>query len=162
MAGHTYQGTVVGSSDFDKENDAVILRKAMKGLGSDERAIIDLVATRTNEQRQEIRQYYKACYGRELADDFKSELSGNFKDVIVGLMDSPDVYDATCLRKAMKGLGTDEKALVEILCTRTNEQIAAIKEAYKTEFKRSLEKDIEGDTSGDFKRLFISHVCGWT
>ena len=31
-----------------------------------------------------------------------------------------------------QGLGTDEQVLVEIICTRTNEQINAFKQSYKT------------------------------
>ena len=58
----------------------------------------------------------------------------------------------------MKGLGTDEATLIEILASRTNEQINAIKVAYKTEMKRDLESDIMSETSGHFKRLLVRMV----
>lgn len=61
----------------------------------------------------------------------KSELSGNLERITVEFMEEKTKYDAHCLRSAMKGLGTDESVLVEILCTRTNSEIQAIKEAYK-------------------------------
>ena len=56
----------------------------------------------------------------------------------------------------LKGAGTDEGCLVEILCTRTNEEIEAIKEAYKLKYETTLEEDIVGDTSGDFRRFMVS------
>ncbi len=40
--------------------------------------------------------------------------------------------DADALHKAMKGLGTDEKALISILCHRTNAQRVLITQAYKS------------------------------
>jgi hypothetical protein len=39
--------------------------------------------------------------------------------------------DADALHKAMKGFGTDEKALISILCHRTCDQRASINLAYK-------------------------------
>ena len=54
---------------------------------------------------------------QELADDLKSELTGDFEEVILGLLMRPVEYDAFCLNKAVKGLGTNEAVLIGILCT---------------------------------------------
>ena len=75
---------------------------------------------------------------------------------MLALMTPTATYDAQQLRAAMRGLGTDEATLIEILASRTNEQIHAIKTAYKTEMKRDLESDIMSETSGHFKRLLVS------
>jgi len=80
---------------------------------------------------------------------------------VVALMTPPLVFLAHELRRAMKGAGTDESSLIEILC-RSNAEIKAIKTTYETEFSgRSLEKDLASETSGHFKRLLISQCnCG--
>ena len=53
--------------------------------------------------------------------DLHSELGGHLRTAVLALMETKAVYDAHCLRNAMKGLGTDESVLIEILCTRTNQ-----------------------------------------
>ena len=50
--------------DFDPKSDAEILRKAMKGFGTDEKAIIKVLANRSNYQRQEIEKAFKTMYGK--------------------------------------------------------------------------------------------------
>ena len=43
-----------------------------------------------------------SCLLQDLVKEFKSELTGNFEDFIVALMDKKTLYDAKCLRRAMK------------------------------------------------------------
>ncbi len=43
----------------------------------------------------------------------------------------PAEFDATELRTAMAGAGTTESTLIEILATRSNAEIAAIRTTYK-------------------------------
>lgn len=75
-------------------------------------------------------------------------------------MRTPAEYGARELRKAMKGPGTDEETLIEIICTKCNEEIEEIKEKYNELFDRDLESDVESETRGDFKRLLIAILQG--
>ena len=86
---------------------------------------------------------------------------------LVALLQTQPKYDAVELHRAMKGLGTNEKNLIELLATRTNEELEAakleeMKETERTDdcrntfymnYNKTLEDAIGGDTSGDFKKL---------
>ena len=48
------------------EADAEALRKAMKGFGTDEDALIKIVANRTNAQSMQIKDKYKQMFGSDL------------------------------------------------------------------------------------------------
>ncbi|MEQ2219261.1 hypothetical protein XENOCAPTIV_015014 [Xenoophorus captivus] len=58
------RGTVKASANFNASADAEVLHKAMKGLGTDEAAILQLVTARSNAQRQEIKAAYKTLFGK--------------------------------------------------------------------------------------------------
>lgn len=148
----------------------------MKGFGTDEQVIIDILCKRSNAQRQAITEmYYKKEMGRvscgifpnwqmllicqlisgrlslnytdwfsniwfkqDLIADLKSELSGNFEDLIVGLITPPDKYIAKQLYKAFQGIGTSEDVLVEILFSRSYEEIVNIAAAYESSITITL------------------------
>ncbi|KAL8600662.1 hypothetical protein ACOMHN_006728 [Nucella lapillus] len=155
-----FEPTIRPAAPFSPEVAAEGLRKAMKGLGTDEAAIIQILSTHTNEQRREIERLFKTMHGRDLKSDLKSELSGKFEDMVLALLDPPRLYDAKECHRSIKGAGTDEDTLIEILCSRSNAEIKEIKELYKIHFKKDLEKDIVSDTSGDFRRLLVAQVNG--
>lgn len=132
----------------------------MKGFGTDEDAIIDILTKLNVSQRQQVLITYKSTIGRDLIDDLKSELSGNFERVIIGMMTPTTMYDVHELRRAVKGAGTDEGCLIEILASRTNEEIRRINENYKLQYGCSLEDDIVSDTSSMFRRVLVSLATG--
>ncbi|NWH41078.1 ANXA4 protein, partial [Chloropsis hardwickii] len=145
---------------FSAEQEAQALRKAMKGFGTDEDAIIETLTKLNVSQRQQVLITYKSTIGRDLIDDLKSELSGNFERVIIGLMTPTTMYDVHELRRALKGAGTDEGCLIEILASRTNAEIRHINENYKLQYGSTLEDDIVSDTSSMFRRVLVSLATG--
>eukprot|EP00914_Ancora_sagittata_P004034 GHVO01008868.1.p1 GENE.GHVO01008868.1~~GHVO01008868.1.p1 ORF type:complete len:336 (-),score=82.19 GHVO01008868.1:17-958(-) len=150
--------TLMPWDDFSAEDEAKKLKEAMDGFGTNEDDIIEVVGHHCCSERQEIAEIYKTMYGEELIDALKSELRGDFEDAVVAIMLPARMFDAKELRSAMKGLGTDETTLIDILCARTNEEIEEIKELYTSEYERDLEEDVQSETRGDFKRLLVSMV----
>ena len=138
------------------QQDADALRNAMKGFGTDEDALIKIVANRTNQQRMQIKEAYKTSFGRDLISDLKSELRGKLEDAMVALFTEPIEYDCDSLKKAMKGIGTDEDSLIEIITSRPNWMLKKIKDKYKEKYNKDLESAIKSETSGDLQRLLVS------
>uniref|UniRef100_A0A8C2HH73 Annexin n=1 Tax=Cyprinus carpio TaxID=7962 RepID=A0A8C2HH73_CYPCA len=154
-----YAGVFPDVCDFpgaDPLRDVEVLRKAMKGFGTDENAIIELLGSRSNKQRVPLKAAYKTTYGKDLVSDLKSELRGNFEDLVLAMLKTPTHFDASELREAISGAGTDEACLIEILSSRSNAEIQEITKIYKAEYGKSLEDAISGDTSGHFRRLLVS------
>jgi hypothetical protein len=142
------------------QKDAEDLRKAMKGFGTDEAALIKICANRTNSQRQQIKAAYKALYGRDLIADLKSELHGKFEDAMIALFSDPIEFDADELRAGMKGLGTNEDTLIEILASRPPHILQQVRAKYQEKYKRDLEADIKKETHGTLEHLLVSLLQG--
>uniref|UniRef100_A0AAZ3RIU1 Annexin n=1 Tax=Oncorhynchus tshawytscha TaxID=74940 RepID=A0AAZ3RIU1_ONCTS len=150
--------TVVTARDFDPAKDAARIETAVKTKGVDELTIIDILTRRSYSQRREIAFEYEKRSKKDMITALKGALSGSLEAVILGLMKSTAQYDASEIKGSIKGLGTDEETLIEMVCSRSAEELVEIKRVYKELFKKELEKDVAGDTSGDFRSLLLALV----
>ncbi|KAF7669188.1 hypothetical protein LDENG_00230750 [Lucifuga dentata] len=150
--------TVVPTLDFDPDRDAARVETAINTKGVDKQTIIDVLTKRTYALRREIAFAYEKRTKKDMITALKNALSGSLETVILGLMKSTTQYDATEIRGSIKGLGTDEETLIEILCSRSKTELVEIKKVYKELFKKDLEKDVAGDTSGNFAKLLLALV----
>ncbi|KAH8690130.1 hypothetical protein BGW36DRAFT_351240 [Talaromyces proteolyticus] len=145
--------------DFTPQANA--LRKAMKGFGTDEATLISVLVALDPLQMASVREAYTRHINRDLYKDVKSETGGYFEQGLLAIIDGPLVNDAKLVRDAVKGLGTKEWLLNDVLLGRSNADLREIKNAYQRLHNRSLQKDVEDDLSAETKNLFL-HVISAT
>uniref|UniRef100_A0A3B3YJ09 Annexin n=1 Tax=Poecilia mexicana TaxID=48701 RepID=A0A3B3YJ09_9TELE len=179
------QPTVFPYEEFDVVADIKAIRKACKGFGTDEQAIIDILANRSSAQRQEIKAAYfekydddialfKECYfqvhERDLEADIESDTSGDVRNLLMALLqgnrdETYDVdedlaeQDATALFEAGEGrFGTDESTFSYVLASRNYLQLQATFKIYEQLSGTEILDAIDNETSGTLKKCYTALV----
>ena len=130
------------------------LEEALKA--KDENTVTDITISHTNAERVKIRDDYKAKFNRELFDDFEKYLKSDLKDTLVEIYKDPVEYDTDLLYKAMKGIGTNDEILIEVISFRPIERLNQIKEKFKEKYGKELIPEIKSETSGDYRDTLIA------
>ncbi|KAJ5721907.1 uncharacterized protein N7483_009841 [Penicillium malachiteum] len=142
----------IAPGDFTRQADT--LRKAMKGFGTDEKAIIQTLAPLDPLQMAAVRATYSRHIKRDLYDDVKSETGGYLERGLLSVIEGPLGSDVAWARESVAGLGTKEWLMNEALLGRSNADIRAIKTAYERKYHRNLERDVVDDLSFKTADLF--------
>jgi len=135
------------------------IHNAITGAGTDEKAIIDVVAHLTEQQIRDIKEAYAQLFQRDLSTAISQDLSGNFKKVVEGLLKSgarkgagnPQAEAEALYQKGEGKWGTDDDFFVEFFTGHTFESIQAIDHAYQAKYGHSLEVAIKKETSGSYE-----------
>ncbi|KAM5466977.1 hypothetical protein MauCBS54593_005597 [Microsporum audouinii] len=138
----------------DASREADSLRKAMKGFGTDELTLIEILSKPDALRMALICHTFYSRHKRNLDKDIEKECGGKFRDVMLALVRGPLMQDVYAVNKAIKGMGTNERLLNDVLLSRSNADMNAIKTAYKTTFGRTLEADVRGDLSMQTEQFF--------
>jgi annexin A7/11 len=131
----------------------------MKGFGTDEKVLIATMAKKDPLQMETIRTQYDQRLMRNLITDLEKETSGYFEKGLVEIARGPLVSDCYNLMDAMKGLGTKEVILDDILIGRSNADINAIKQKYQELFHRTLEVDLKSDLSAATEQMYMMIIA---
>jgi annexin A7/11 len=140
---------------WDGDADAEALRKAMKGFGTDEKALIRVLANKDPLQVNVLQESYHRKFNRQLLHDVQGEASGWFKEGLCAIIRGPLQTDVHLLKQATDGPGTKEKVLNDVLLGRSNADLRAIKDAYQKIYRTSLEADIKADLSMKTEQHFL-------
>jgi annexin A7/11 len=140
--------------------DAKVLRTAMKGVGTDEKALIHVICNRGRDQLQQIAMAFKQQFGRELKQELKKETSGNLRKLLVKRFDPPVVVKGKALIAAMKGSGTNDGRLIDCLAFTSNAEIPVVKQVFHDKYKKSLVDKVKSETSGHFKDAIVDLCDG--
>eukprot|EP01018_Ginkgo_biloba_P005221 Gb_05136 [translate_table: standard] len=144
------------------EMDAKELHKAGEGrLGTDEVTFIQIFSTRSSAQLAAAVSAYHNIYKHDFEKAIKRETSGDFEDAlrtIVKCIQNPAKYFSKVLYKSMKGLGTNDAALIRVLVTRAEWDMEYIKVEFLRNYKKTLGHMISSDTSGHYRAFLLALV----
>jgi len=135
--------------------DAKGIRDAIKGLGTDDAKLVSIITKRNNAHLVAVGAEYQASFGKSILEDIKGDTSGNYRELLVSLVEPRANFIARTVHTGVKGLGTNEAALVDALVHTPNAELKAAQEAYLKMYNKNMVEDIAGDTSGDFKHLLV-------
>ena len=127
----------------------------MRGIGTNDSVLIDIIAHRDRMQRQMIVAEYKRTIDRDLLKDLESETSGHYRSILLKLMKPRDEMLAELLHEATSGAGTNDGVLIDIM-TQFPYELPAVAACFQRVYGKSLESVIKSDTSGSYEDALIT------
>ncbi|KAF8243983.1 Annexin, partial [Wilcoxina mikolae CBS 423.85] len=132
--------------------DVTAIHKACKGFGTDETALIKVLANRDGPTIDAIRRGYP--YG-DLVKTLDKETSGDFRTILHATALGPLESLVFWAHRAVNGMGTNEDMLTEAIMGRSNYEISAMKTVFQQRYGRSLETAVKADLSMKTEELFV-------
>lgn len=141
------------------------IHNAVTGAGTNESAIIDVIAHLTPEQIAELKTTYFQIFNQDLLKNLKSDTSGNFWKVIRNVLQAkqnavgnPEEEAKLLYEKGEAKLGTDDDFFVQFFTHHSSESLRKINDAYKEARGHFLEQAIKNETSGAYQDLLVALV----
>lgn len=186
MTPSIHAGLITGSvTDFGRfllyrtmaqpQRDAWLLRRAMAGIGCNDKVLIEILSTRTNQELKDAAAAYTAVHHENLVERIKSETGGFGAKWYGRWIDTLVQFDrnetaavagdptelAEILYRAGEGkFGCDEQKFIDVLCQSNEPTCLAIAKAYGDlpQSKMSLEAAVKSEMGGDLEFAVLARV----
>ena len=110
-----------------------------------EEAIYDLITKTSLSDRISISRYYRGAFNSSLFSDIQSKIGGDFGYLAAQMFLSPIEF---CLHHLKLGLKKDFETVLEILTSKTNDELKGIEKVYKLDTGNDLRNDIMKEYKG--------------
>jgi len=130
--------------------------------GTDESTFIRILSTRNRRQLRKTFLFYEEISGKTIVESISSEFSGHVQHALVmfctQIAAGKNKFYAKLLHDAMRGLGTDDAAVVRIIANRAHfgKRMKKLQDAYVETYEVELRDDLESETSGDYRKLLLA------
>lgn len=142
-------------------DDIETFYRATEGkVGTDEAALARLIATRSRDHLMALSEAYKARSPKKLSafEVIQKETSGNLERALCAAFMPPAYWYAWRLHMSMKGLGTDEKALIRSIFLAHPQEIKAIAGVLQSAFKEDIIKRVKSELSGNLENAVVTYL----
>ncbi|MBK6686542.1 MAG: hypothetical protein IPG45_18880 [Deltaproteobacteria bacterium] len=183
MLNSTASTTNVVVDDAKATQDAATLNEAMRSdwwnpgtWGTSDDKLQEVMNNRSPAELKRISEIYEASYGESLRDAITDDTSGDYQATLLAQLDraegakplivssNPAEVEANqaalAINNAVRGAGTDNQKLVDVLSALSNEGKAKLQEVYPKLYGESLEDAIKGDTNDhwdlDFQNTLLA------
>ena len=160
-----FRDCLLGLYKSPAEFDADLLYNAMKGIGSDKEVMTEVVCFRTPEEFEAIKAKFQEKYGKDLIAEIKDECSGDYRKIILALLDNkrvpnsnPDLENCTKIAKELYDagegkIGTNEEVFIKYFTTLSPEELLLVCKEYHKNHKRNMLDSIDEEFSSHTKDL---------
>jgi hypothetical protein len=112
------------------------------------------------EDRCKVSLRYKEVHGKELKDVMKRECHGDFGTALQFLAVPLDVAECDMIKKACKGVGTDETLVFSIIAGRSNREIEILKKRFFDRYEKDLGRLLDSELGGNFEKMIFHCLQG--
>jgi len=139
--------------ELNAQDDAKVINNSMHTFSNDTRSIINVIARRPNWHLQKVREEYNTLYQKDLVQVLDDQYYFNARKVLTALVKLRAETRADEVYEALKGLSTDEQALIDVIIQCSDRQLEETKRIFQQKYQRSMEEWIRADTNFEFKKV---------